>query len=197
VTFGDWSDSVAGAARGDAEAIEALLASNLPRLRAYVRLRMGAQLRAKESASDLVQSACREVLSHLDRFQFGSEAGFRRWLFTTAARKIADRLDYYRAEKRAVEREAGTLDPDADLGALYADFLTPSADLDMKEAVARLEAAFDRLSDEHREVITLSRLVGLSHREVGAAMGRSEPASRMLLFRALSHLAAELDPREP
>ncbi len=52
---------------GDPESIEALLAEHLPGLRAYVRLRMGPDLRAKESASDLVQSACCEILEHSDR----------------------------------------------------------------------------------------------------------------------------------
>ena len=53
---------------------------------------MGPQLRAKESASDLVQSVCREVLGRLDRFQHGGEAGFRHWLYATALRKVRDLL---------------------------------------------------------------------------------------------------------
>jgi RNA polymerase sigma-70 factor (ECF subfamily) len=63
----------------------------------------------------------------------------------------------------------------------------------MRERIARLEAAFDRLPADYREVITLTRIVGLPHREVAEAMGRSETASRMLLYRALAELAAELE----
>ncbi len=66
------------ASHGDPIAIDALLEANLPALRAFVRLRMGPTLRAKESASDLVQSACREVLEGLDRFQFQGAENFRR-----------------------------------------------------------------------------------------------------------------------
>jgi RNA polymerase sigma-70 factor (ECF subfamily) len=168
-----------------------LLEQHLPRLRAYIRLRMGPQLRARESASDLVQSACREVLENIGRYQHRSEANFRRWLFTTAARKVRDRVDYHRADKRDVDREITP--PDGAVAAVYADFVTPSADLDMRERVARLEAAFDRLPADYREVITLIRIVGLPHREVAEAMGRSETASRMLLYRALAELAAELE----
>lgn len=187
---------VSSASRGDPEAIGALLERNLPRLRAFVRLRMGHELRAQESASDIVQSACREVLAHLDRYRYRGEANFRHWLFTTAIRKVRDRVDYYRAEKRDVARRADLPSGESmqqALASAYADFVTPSADLDMQERIARLEAAFDRLPEDYREVITLTRIVGLSHREVAEAMGRSEPASRMLLYRALAQLAVELD----
>lgn len=191
----DWLEVVESASQGDAAAVATLLERHLPRLRAYIRLRMGPQLRARESASDLVQSACREVLENIGRYQHRSEANFRRWLFTTAARKVRDRVDYHRAEKRDVDREIDCADGtvhDA-VAAVYADFVTPSADLDMRERVARLEAAFDRLPADYREVITLTRIVGLPHREVAEAMGRSETASRMLLYRALAELAAELE----
>lgn len=191
----DWQEVVDSASQGDAAAVATLLERHLPRLRAYIRLRMGPQLRARESASDVVQSACREVLEHIDRYRHRSEANFRRWLFTTAARKVRDRVDYHKAEKRDVGREISLQDSAAHaaVAAVYADFITPSADLDMRERVARLEAAFDRLPEDYREVITLTRIVGLTHREVAEAMGRSEPASRMLLYRALAELAAELD----
>ncbi|HEX5053295.1 MAG TPA: sigma-70 family RNA polymerase sigma factor [Planctomycetota bacterium] len=191
----DWNETVQNASRGDEHAIESLLARHLPRLRAFVRLRMGAELRARESASDLVQSACREVLARLDRFRYRGEANFRRWLFTMALRKIRNRVVFHRAEKRDWRREVpeGDHAEVGDLAAVYADFDTPSAQLDLKERIARLEAAFDGLSDEHREVITLARIVGLSHQEIGEAMGRSEAASRMLLYRALAELGERLD----
>lgn len=151
---------------------------------------MGPQLRQKESAADLVQSACREILEHRDKYQFGGEAGFRRWLFTTALRKVRDRVDYYRAGKRNVDREASITD--GELANVYADCATPSRDLDMRERIARFESAFDELEADHREVITLARIVGLPHREIAVAMNRSEAASKQLLYRALAELALTL-----
>ena len=50
---------IARAAQSDRAALEALLVQHLPGVEAYLRLRMGPLLRAKESASDLVQSLCR------------------------------------------------------------------------------------------------------------------------------------------
>ena len=94
------------AAGGDSGALEELLARYLDSLRAFVRLRAGPLVRMRESSSDLVQSTCREVLEHADRFRFASEGAFKSWLFTTALRKIQNRRDFYRAQKRDVLREA-------------------------------------------------------------------------------------------
>ena len=88
------------ATHGDRRAFNELLALHLPGLRAWIRLRAGPVVRARESASDLAQSVCREVLDHLDRFAYGDEPGFRAWLYTTALRKIMNRHEYYAAEKR-------------------------------------------------------------------------------------------------
>jgi RNA polymerase sigma factor (sigma-70 family) len=61
------------------------------------------------------------------------------------------------------------------------------------EELERLEAAFDRLPDDYREVITLARLVGLPLAAIGRQMGgRSEGAVSMLLARALTRLGLEL-----
>ena len=54
----------------------------------------------------LVQSVCRKVIEHIDRFEHRSEAGFKQWLYRTAERKIIDRYRYYTADKREAAREA-------------------------------------------------------------------------------------------
>ena len=85
-------DLLRQASGGDDAALGELLARHLPGLRAYVRQRTGQAIRARESVSDLVQSVCREVIQHADRFQYGGEVGFKPWLYKTALRKIANRL---------------------------------------------------------------------------------------------------------
>lgn len=178
--------------------VERLLTTHLPGLRAYLRLRMGPELRAKESASDLVQSTCREILEHEERYRYRSPDGFRQWLFATALRKVKNRLSYYRAEKRDVGREirTGAGADDTSLAALYQTLSTPSGRLMERERIEALEAAFDRLSPAHREVILLARVVGLSHEEVGRQTGRSTQASRALLHRALAELAERMEGSE-
>ncbi len=172
----------------DRTEVEALVASYLPALRSFVRLRMGRELRAHEESCDLVQSVAREVIQHADRFKHGGEVGFREWLFTTAHRKVINRLEHQRAEKRTVAREVA-LELPSELAGLSA---TPSQHASAREELARVEAAFDRLSDEQREVVMMSRLLGMSHQDIAARTAKTEVAVRKTLSRALARLSAVL-----
>lgn len=174
-------------AAGDLQAADELMAGHMPALLAFARLRLGPVLAARESAHDIVQSAFREVLEGAHRFQHGGEAAFRAWLYTHVTRKVADRAEYWRAQRRDPAREL----PD-DAGALELARRTlgsPSQQAMGREALERLDAAFARLPDDHREVILLARVAGLSRREIAAATGRSEASIRNLLPRALARLA--------
>jgi RNA polymerase sigma-70 factor (ECF subfamily) len=156
---------------------------------------MGPQLRARESMSDIVQSVCRELLTHQDRFQYPDENGFQAWLFTAARRKIANRARDLERDKRDAGREIAGLDESgiAALGAAYARISTPSGQALRAEEINRLEAAIDQLPEEQREVITLAHLVGLSRAAIGEQMGRTEEAVRALLHRAKAKLSILLD----
>jgi RNA polymerase sigma-70 factor, ECF subfamily len=185
------------AARGDEVAMQRLLELHLDGLRAFVRLRAGPELRRREESSDLVQSVCREVLAQAGRFQHAGESSFRRWLYTTALRKISDRADHWRAQKR----EGGREQPfpsggDAALLRRYGSFSSPSRDAIVREEVERVERAFEELSEEQREVITLAHVVGMSRAEIAAQMERSEGAVRVLLHRSLARLTEILGPTE-
>jgi len=183
------------AAAGDQKALDALLEQSLPVVRAFVRAHMGAKLRARESTSDVVQSVCRELLTHQDRFQHPSEQAFQAWLLTTARRKVQNRARDLDRQKRATDREAGVLDENAlgELGAVYARVTSPGDRALRAEEVVRLEAAIDQLPEEQREVITLAHLAGLSRGEIAVQMGKTEEAVRAMLHRAKARLAVLLD----
>jgi RNA polymerase sigma-70 factor (ECF subfamily) len=181
---------VANASRGDSVAVDELLARYLPGLRAFIRLRAGPAIRARESSSDIAQSVCREVLQDIARFQHGGEAGFKHWLYTTALRKLQKRDEHWRAQKREHAREVA--DEEQLLGA-YRALSTPSRKAAAREEAQRLEQAFDALNEDDREVITLARVIGLPHKEIAEKMGRTEQATRLLLHRALAKLAEKLD----
>ena len=74
----------------------------------------------------------------------------------------------------------------------YSGLCTPSRDAAAREELARAEAALARLSEEHREVIVLARIVGLSHAQIAEKLGTTEVATRSLLHRALARLAVEM-----
>ena len=192
---------VDSASQGDAAAVNQLLIQHLPKLQAFVRLRMGPQLRAKEGSADLVQSTCREVLEHIDRFQYRGEAGFKNWLYTTAMRKIVNRHEFYTAQKRDAGREVPLevrtgSSSDVNLGDCYRTFATPSRAVSVKEALELTEKAFDQLPEHYREVIILARLVGMSRAEIAERTGRTEGAVRTLLSRALATLAEIVESSE-
>ena len=190
----DPEDLVQRVADGDAQAVGELLDRHLPALRGFVRLRMGKNLRAKESVSDVVQSVCREVLTNVDRFQHPGPDAFRQWLYMTTQRKLSHRLDYYDAQKRDVKRELENGEErDQALAAFYESFCTPSRELVTQEEIERIESSFDRLPEDYREVILLSRVVGLPRAEIAREMGKSEDQVRGLLSRALARLAGFLE----
>ena len=159
-----WLDA---ARSGDQLAVDRLLERHLPGLRAFVRLRAGPLVRARESVSDLVQSVCLEVLQHADRFQFGGEEGFKHWLYTTALRRILNRHDYWTTQRRDVHRERplqavrddGSA---ASLAVCYRSFSSPSQKAMGREQLQRMEEAFDKLVEADRE--KLARLVNAAKR---------------------------------
>lgn len=184
----------------DPQAIERLLEEHLGGLRAFLRLRAGPAIRARMGQSDLVQSVCREVLESKDRIEFQGDAAFRNWLYTAALRKLVEHDRRLHAQKRDIGREVPADDvagggADAALLQGYATATTPSLIAMGREGAQKLEQAFDELSEEHREVITLARIVGLSHAEIAAQLGRNEEACRQLLRRALVRLSMALEKR--
>jgi RNA polymerase sigma-70 factor (ECF subfamily) len=193
------AELIARASRGDVPSIDKLLERHLSGLHAFLRLQAGELLRRKESCSDLVQSVCREVLQDLGGFEYRGEAAFRQWLFTAAQRKLIDRHRFYKQQRRDAGREVspatavGSSAGDADVLGVYRTFCTPSKDAMLREELARVEAAFEALTPEYRQVITLARIVGLPHKEIAAQMGRTEVATRHLLARALARLGSVLD----
>lgn len=200
-TADDFERLLEQAAAGEPDAIQSLLERYLTGLRGFIRLRAGPLIREREEVSDLVQTVCVEVMKKMDRFQHGGETEFKHWLYATALRQVRNRVKYWRREKRSASRELSfdskTGGPGRsgmrDLLDTYTTLTTPSRRLMSGEEVRRIEAAFDLLSDDHKRVITLARLVGLSHQEIAAKMGRSEEAVRALLHRALAALTELLE----
>ena len=185
----DW---FAAARAGDPGAVERLIERYQPRLHAYIRLRLGDRVRAREASMDVVQSVCRELLAAAPAFEFRGEERFRDWLFTAALNKIRDKQRFHGRDKRDAARE---LDVDDNGMQQAASFLTPSVDAIGHETAAAVTAALAELREEHREVITLARIVQLPHDVIAESMGRSEPAVRQLLVRALLALSERLKHR--
>lgn len=148
-------------------------------------------LRAMESESDLVQSVCADLLQDLEQFEYRGEAQFRHWLYTAVLNKICKQQRHHAARKRRPDGQRQVFDESL-LAHSYAALSSPSHNAIRKEQVELLERAFDLLPPHYREVLTLSRIVGMSQKEVAAAMDCTVPAMRNLLSRALVKLTAAM-----
>lgn len=193
----DGADGPRRTQRDGNEALEELLVRHLALVRAYVRLRVDAATRQRESVSDLVQSICREVLARADRFQFQGEAAFRAWLCEAALRKLRDRRAFHTAARRLPACEVA-MDGLAwqELAQAYRSTLDPLGQLLRREAVDLLEQCFDELPEEQREALTLRRICGLSYGEIALRLGgRSEMAVRQMVSRAIARLGRLMQER--
>ncbi|MCA8971185.1 MAG: sigma-70 family RNA polymerase sigma factor [Planctomycetes bacterium] len=176
-------DSASG---GDRESLELLLTRMLPKLRAFVSVRVGTHLLARETPDDLVQSCCREVLEDLPTFEYRGEASFRKWLFLSALNKIRDRAAYHRRQKRDFDREVAQDDVGGSPAIL--SLLTPSRAAAGREELARVESAFRSLPADYQSVLVMSRIAGLDHATIAEELERTPGAVKVLLHRATARL---------
>jgi RNA polymerase sigma-70 factor (ECF subfamily) len=169
---------------------ERILAS-LPGLTRFVRRRMGPELASRESASDIVQSTCRELLRGASGYEDRGEASFQSWIRSAAEHKLANRARHWHAARRAggesALESAGAAEPvsPASRG--------PSQDAVLREEVERLQRAFESLPEEYRRVLVRFQIEGASQAEIGRELGRSSEAVRKLVARAMARLSAELE----
>ena len=175
------------------ESLGLLLARYVPRLTAFVRVRMGTLLRSREASADLVQSVCHELLQRRERFTIKDERTFAHWLFELAERKVQDRIRYHRAEKRTPLRECLARGEDVGLDGLeQTSFADPVHQAELSEWLQRFQGAFERLPTQYRDVIMLSRFAGLKNPEIAKRLGRSTEAVTQALSRALARLSSLL-----
>ncbi|MCA8954477.1 MAG: sigma-70 family RNA polymerase sigma factor [Planctomycetes bacterium] len=178
------STLVQQASNGDVVAIDELIVRHFPELRAFLCLRMGRSLRARESASDLAQSVCREVLEELAEFEYRGDRAFKRWLFLRAHRKLVERARFHGTQKRDVDREALACEPSVSQAAM--SLLTPSRVAAGKEEYALFEELLDGLSPQQRQVLILCRGLGMQPAEAAEELGTSANTVRVALHRALA-----------
>ena len=157
------------------------------RLLSVIYLRMGPDLRTRMDPEDILQDVAIEAINSWHTLSGPEHAG--PWLVTLAKRKVArilrDQVGVAARDPRR-ERAMKTDLPVADRRS------GPVTHADRRDRLELLSQALQRLGDDHREVIMLTRIEGLSAKEVGERMGRTENAVHLLLGRALKRLAEEL-----
>jgi len=132
-------------------------------------------------AEDATERTFLAALGAIDRFR-DEGATFRSWLFRIAHNQLANALrtrSRQRTDPRDLVREPATGGDPARLAALADD-------------ARRLRAALGTLPEDRRQVVVLRFVDGLTAREIGVVLRRSEGAVRVLQHRALRDLATLL-----
>jgi RNA polymerase sigma-70 factor (ECF subfamily) len=178
------TDLLHRAKQGSEAALNLLYEQCAARLLAYIRLRLGRELRAKLESRDILQATLLKSLTHLHELKGDERESLMAWLARIAEHEIRDRADYHGRLRRDAAREVA-VDDDAPLAAAGRSALSRVI---LDERARRLEEAMETLLPAHREVILLRSFEELSFREIAKRTGRSEDAARMLFARAMTAL---------
>jgi RNA polymerase sigma-70 factor (ECF subfamily) len=181
--------------RGDAHALEELLARHRPALRAFVELHLDRRLRPRVDPSDVVQETQLELVRRLDDFLRTRPMPFRLWLRKKAYERLLNlRRDHVTRARRSVRREVALLDRSSRLLArpLLARGPSPSGPLQRRELAERLRQAVAGLAEMDQEVLLLRHAEDLSFEEIAALLDIETVTARKRFGRALIRLQQAL-----
>jgi len=149
----------------------AALIEALPKLRRFAYALAG----NPEEADDLLQAAAERALEKAERFEPGTN--FDAWLFRLCRNLWIDRLRSRKSRPEVLFKEdmAPALDGERSL----------QAGVDLK----RVGAAMEELSEEHRAVLALVAVEGLSYKEAAAVLDLPIGTVMSRLARARAQLA--------
>lgn len=175
---GDPDHADVRAAQGDRAAFDVLYRRYLDRVYGYAFY----QLRDHHDAEDATERTFLAALRALPEFR-DEGATFRAWLFRIAHNTIVNaRRSRFRRRTEPLPDGLDRISPNADPAGLVVE----------ADEARRVLRAVAELPDDRRQVVLLRFVDGLSSREIGQVMDRSEGAARVLLHRALRDLAARL-----
>jgi RNA polymerase sigma-70 factor (ECF subfamily) len=161
----------------DAEAFGDLYMLYLDNIYRYVYYKVGNVMEAE----DLTEQVFLRAWEALEGYRHRGHP-FSSWLYRIAYNLV---VDYYRAKKDVTPIDSVSF-------ALTDDALGPEDLLIRETETVRLQEAIGQLQEVHQHVLLLRFVEGLSHREVGQIIGKSEGAVRVIQHRALAALGSIL-----
>ena len=194
------SDLIRRCRAGEAAAREQLFDRYYHYLHVLAQAQLGRQLRAKCTASDLVQQTLLEAHRDFAAFQGEHEPELLAWLRRILAHNLFNEARHFAARQRDAAREvsleqvqAGIDRSSVALGrCLAAGGPSPSQLASKRESAVRLADALARLPEDYQTVLLLRVFEELPAEEVAQRMGRSAGAVRMLQMRALTALREQM-----
>lgn len=186
----------------DREVVEAVLGGDPSAYRFLVERYQGrvyamlcGMTRDREEARDLTQDTFVRAFHNLDRFRL--ESSFYTWLYRIAMNLA---IDHSRKHSRVKSSEFddgvatkgadGVLDPGHHA-------MNPARALERKRLHAKLHEALETLSPEHRQIILLREVEGLSYKEISEVLELPEGTVMSRLFYARKRLQSALREEMP
>ena len=182
------TDLIVRARAGSPEALNLLYDRSAARLLAFIRLRLGPDLRQRLESRDILQAAMLRSLERIGQFEGHETRSWMSWLVRIAENEIRDRADFQHRQRRDAAREL-PLDDAVPVNAITRSALTR---IIQGEEAQRLETAIESLSPAHREIILLRTFQELSFAEIGRRLNKTEDACRMLMTRAMTALTMKM-----
>jgi RNA polymerase sigma-70 factor (ECF subfamily) len=156
-------------------------------------LRLHPRILVKLGYSELVNETLMVAHERIAQFQGNTEAQLIAWLRRILTNRAKDKIDYWHAEIRDVDRECPIEAASEDSSHRLAGFLaaqnsSPSEHVSKEEQLARLVKALDEMDEDQREAIIARYLMQLPVAEIAAQMKRSDKSVAGLLLRGRKRL---------
>lgn len=185
---------------GDRQALANLFAEQEPELRRWVDRRLDPKLRARVSASDVLQEVYLAAEDRLEHFRERPRMPFRVWIRLLADQRLIDlRRRHVEARARAAGAEvrlgAGTPNQsEPRFAAGFAgDLTSPSNAAARRESLEILTEAIEAMEPLDREVLVLRHFDELTNDEVAARLGIPKGTASKRYVRALIRLKDVLE----
>ncbi len=147
----------------------------------------------REDAADLTQDAFIKAFQSINRFHGGSS--FFTWLYRIAVNATLSHLRKNRMRSFfSLERVSDSEPVSKDIINALTDKTGVDRDSFVKELQEKLNDAMQKLSINHRTVVTLFEIDGLSHQDIAEVMNCSVGTVRSRLHYAKQLLQSELQP---
>jgi RNA polymerase sigma-70 factor (ECF subfamily) len=156
-------------------------------------LRLHPRILVKFSYSELVNETLLVAHQRIAQFEGNTDAQLIAWLKRILTNRAKDKIDYWHAEMRDIDRECPIEAASEDSSQRLVGFLathasSPSEHVSKEEQLARLARALDELDEGHREAIIARYLMQLTVPEIAAQMDRTPKSVAGLLLRGRRRL---------
>lgn len=173
------------AAQADPARFDALYRKYLAQVYSYAVYELGDHHEAEDATERTFMAALAGLPGFEERAGPDDAPGastFRIWLFQIARNVVAERRRGRRRRPEApLDLAAGAIDPTDVEGTVV-----------RREAAAAAWQAVDRLTGDRRRAVVLRFVHEMSTAEIAGILGRTEGAVRVLIHRALRHVAGDL-----